>query len=174
MDQIIDNPEQEQISLPYAGFWIRVGASLIDGLIMGCIFGVVFLALFMDQLVEDIQSIKMIIVSETFIYFNYVTAITTALYVILMESSGKQGTLGKIAVGIKVGKENGERVTLVNALGRYVSKNFFVLIGSIPVLVQFGLLFNFLFIAGCLLVVWDKNKQALHDKIAKTYVFVKK
>ena len=74
-----------------------------------------------------------------------------------MESSAKQATLGKLAVGIKVGKENGEKLSFGNALGRYLSK----ILSAITLCIGF------------MMVGWDKKNQALHDKIAKTYVFKK-
>ncbi len=71
------------------------------------------------------------------------------------ESSEKQATLGKQAVGIKVGNANGEQITFANALGRYFGK------------IISGLLLGI----GFMMVGWDDRKQGIHDKLADTYVF---
>jgi uncharacterized RDD family membrane protein YckC len=64
--------------------------------------------------------------------------------------------LGKIAVGIKVGNERGEQISFGRALGRFLAKF---------ILPLFTLMISMLW-AG-----WDERKQALHDKLANTYVF---
>jgi uncharacterized RDD family membrane protein YckC len=71
-----------------------------------------------------------------------------------MESSRLQGTLGKLAVRIKVADRNGEQLTRPNALRRFLSK---ILSGTILSM-------------GFLMAGWDERKQALHDKIADTFV----
>ena len=72
-----------------------------------------------------------------------------------MESSSRQATLGKMGVGIKVGNANGQRITFVNALGRYLGK----ILSTLTLLIGF------------MMAGWDSKKQALHDKLASTYVF---
>ena len=56
MDGIIDNPESER-ELEYASFWMRVGASFIDGLILAFVFAIIFAALFLQQLTENWRDI---------------------------------------------------------------------------------------------------------------------
>lgn len=174
MDDIIDNPEEKTEVLDYASFWIRVGAFLIDEIILTFIIVCIFAGLFGAQLIEDWKSFKDIITTEKFAYFTYATATIRALYFIIMESTAKQATFGKMAVGIVVGKEYGERISLLNAFGRYIAKDFFILLLSFPLLSNMSMLFYFLYAAGFLLAIWDKQKQALHDKMAGTYVFLKK
>ena len=77
------------------------------------------------------------------------------VYVVGMESSSRQATLGKMAVGIKVGNAEGEQLSFANALGRYFAK----IVSAIILYIGF------------MMVGWDKKKQGLHDKIASTYVF---
>ena len=76
------------------------------------------------------------------------------LYCMVMESSERQGTFGKSAMGIKVVDENGNRLTLLKAIGRNCSK-------IISYLVVF---------LGFLWILFDKKKQGWHDKICKTMV----
>jgi uncharacterized RDD family membrane protein YckC len=174
MDGIIDSPENERGELEYASFWMRVAASFIDGLLLAVVFAFIFAALFLEQLTDDWKKIEELIFTQEFINFGYVTTIIGALYTIFMESSAKQATIGKMAMGIQVCNEYGERISVPNALIRYLAKNFFLLLLTIPLFSNLGMLFNFLYVAGCLLVIWDQHKQGLHDKLARTYVVLKK
>ncbi len=78
------------------------------------------------------------------------------IYWAVMESSRLQASLGKLALDIRVVDQEGNRLTLMRALGRNVSKVFSVL----TLLIGFAM-------AG-----WTKNKQALHDIIARCYIIL--
>ncbi|MFB8734274.1 RDD family protein [Bacillus sp. SL00103] len=73
--------------------------------------------------------------------FFYIGAIlvgivVTWLYYAIMESSKLQGTLGKMALGIKVTRVTGEKVTFGRATGRFFAKafvsNLYILATSLP------------------------------------------
>jgi uncharacterized RDD family membrane protein YckC len=81
-------------------------------------------------------------------------AILRWLYYALQESGANQATIGKKAMNIKVVNANGGRISIGQGLGRVISKNLSSLI---------------LFI-GFFMVLWDDDRQSLHDKIASTYV----
>jgi uncharacterized RDD family membrane protein YckC len=78
------------------------------------------------------------------------TTIAGWLYFALMESSAKGGTLGKMALGIKVTDTKGNRVTFGRATGRYFGK---IISGVI------------LYI-GFIMAGFTQQKQALHDIMA--------
>jgi uncharacterized RDD family membrane protein YckC len=140
IDEILDAPQVEVTRLQYAGFWIRTGAYLIDAIILGVagfIAGSVMAAMVDGILVQ---------------IFNLVIGV---LYFALMEGSSYQGTLGKMAVGIRVGDQRGEQISAGNAIGRYFAK----------------ILSAILLCIGFLMVAWDDKSQGLHDKLANTYVF---
>jgi uncharacterized RDD family membrane protein YckC len=142
IDQILDAPQAEAIRLEYAGFWIRTGAYLVDALILFAANFVIGLATAaaIPQVVGSIVSL-----------------ILGASYFALMEASEYQATLGKMAFGIKVGDQNGDQISVANAIGRYFAK---IISGLI------------LFI-GFMMVGWDEKNQGLHDKLASTFVFYK-
>ena len=142
MEQILDAPEASEQKMEYAGFWIRVGAAFIDGIIL----------LVVQQLVILVFGGSFSNPSGAAQGINMLVGI---LYTTLMESSEKQATLGKMAVGIKVGDEFGNRISFGNALGRYFAK----LVSVITLFIGF------------MMVGRDAKKQGLHDKIAGTYVF---
>ncbi len=76
------------------------------------------------------------------------------IYNAAMESSLKQATLGKMALGISVTNLSGQRISFWRASGRYFSKIFSSLILMI----------------GFIMPIFTKKKQALHDIIAKCLV----
>jgi uncharacterized RDD family membrane protein YckC len=71
-----------------------------------------------------------------------------------MESSGSQGTVGKIMCGLRVTDTQGQRISFGRATGRYLAKILSALT---------------LFI-GYLMVAWTRQKRGLHDFIAGTLV----
>jgi uncharacterized RDD family membrane protein YckC len=150
MEQILDLPSSGQRTLQYAGFWIRVAAYLIDTIViyfvMFALMAVVGIGAFTDP--TDVN--MSLLVGVYVVVFLGVIA-----YFVGMESSAKQATLGKMAVGIKVGDANGDRISAANAAGRFFSK----------------ILSGLILYIGYMMAGWDPKKQALHDKIAGTYVF---
>ncbi|MBS2009665.1 MAG: RDD family protein [Cyanobacteria bacterium SZAS TMP-1] len=139
----------------FAGFWKRVGAYLIDTIIVSLGIGLVsaiilFLLIFVvktdfgDRVVRSIASILLYLGS-----FGI-----TMLYHSLFESSAKQATPGKMALGIVVTDAAGRRITFLRALGR----NF----GRILSGLFFGL--------GYVICGFTARRQAIHDLVASTLV----
>jgi len=140
----------------YAGFWIRVAAALIDGIIIWIIFAVLVVVVgllgvgSLDSLVTAGESA----VITMAIVYNLLTIVAQWLYYALQESSGAQATLGKRAVGIVVTDLDGERVSFMRATGRYFGK----ILSSIILLIGF------------IMVAFTQKKQGLHDIVANTLV----
>lgn len=143
MEEILDLPSEgsNNRQLNYAGFWIRFAAYLID-LILVII--VMIILLFAFDMLETSEGIA-----------NLMSFSIMLVYYSVMESSSTQGTIGKMALKLKVGDKDGNRLTYMNALGRYFAK--------IPSSMILGI--------GYLMAGWDEKKRALHDKIADTYVY---
>ena len=76
------------------------------------------------------------------------------IYSIVMESSERQGTWGKVLMGLKVSDEKGNPITFSRSLVRNLSK--------ILSTATLGL--------GYLMGFFDKRQQCLHDRIAGTVV----
>lgn len=121
----------------YAGFWLRVGAALIDGLIM------LVPTLIINLIVGNNAAARI-----------FTSLLLPWLYSTLMESSSNQGTLGKMAVGIKVTDADGDQISFGRATGRYFSK----IISAIILYIGF------------IMVAFTGKKQGLHDIIAGTLV----
>jgi uncharacterized RDD family membrane protein YckC len=154
--------------LPYAGFWVRFVASLIDGLILGIPFLLVFLILFFlfggfRLLARSVPggppnaAFIGLIFSWFFIAFAF-GLVAQWLYFAGMESSARQATFGKAAMSLRVTGLEGQPLTFGHASGRFFSK---LISGMIP------------FAIGYIMAAFTEKKQALHDMIAGTLVLRK-
>jgi uncharacterized RDD family membrane protein YckC len=131
----------------YASFLDRVLASLIDGVILyiisalaGFAVGIVVATIGVTEGLQAIGSLVGLLVGWFYYAFS--------------ESSAKQATLGKQAMGITVTDMDGNRISFARATGRYFSK----WISAIILLI------------GYLMAAFTAKKQALHDIIAGTLV----
>lgn len=143
-EHILDTPVEAEQNFEYAGFWIRVGAYLIDGVILWIV-----------NLIIELLATGDFSFTDSNVPLALLSVVIGVLYFCSMESSARQATLGKMAVGIKVGNFRGEQISFGNALGRYFAK---ILSGII-----FGI--------GFMMIGWDAKKQGLHDRLADTYVY---
>lgn len=136
--------------MPYAGFWIRFGAYLIDAILLGIIGGIIggvfggAMAASGDPGVFTGGSILL----------NLVSLIIGIGYFAGMESSSWQATLGKKALGLVVTDVDGGRISLLNGVGRYFAK----ILSAVILLIGF------------IMVAFTDKKQGLHDLIAGTLV----
>jgi uncharacterized RDD family membrane protein YckC len=151
----------------YAGFWLRVVAYIIDGIILGAAHAIIFVPLFtmmgitafnrhIDfENMTDEQSAGMIMAMLSVFGATIIAvAIMGWLYYALMESSSKQATIGKMALGLKVTDLNGNRIDFMRATGRYFGKFISQLILCI----------------GYMMAGFTQKKQALHDILANCLV----
>ncbi|MCB0606341.1 MAG: RDD family protein [Lewinellaceae bacterium] len=156
MNEILDAPDARPYFRDYAGFWLRFAAYIIDGFIVTIVTYVVMFAI-LGALWAGAMSGGSI--NETGLMggmaLMYVIIIAGMwLYFALMESSAKQATLGKMAVGIKVVDEAGERISFGKASGRFFGK----IISGVIIYIGF------------IMAGFTERKQALHDMMAGTLV----
>ncbi len=146
---------------PYAGFWLRVVAHLIDDLLLGIGIGILvligvaivgvgtFRPMF-EGMNGDNPEMPAAMIS-TIILVAVAAVLLTWIYNAAMESSRHQGTLGKMALGLIVTDLQGRPIGFGHATGRYFAK---IITGLIP----FGI--------GYAMAGFTEKKQALHDMIA--------
>jgi uncharacterized RDD family membrane protein YckC len=147
----------------YAGFWLRLLAFLIDGVVMS--LGVVLVLIPLIFLTglgallsrihpdEEWNDAGVFLIVAVFFLFATVALAVTWLYHAWMESSEWQATAGKKALGLVVTDMAGQRVSFGRATGRHFAK-------IITNLVSFGIGL------GYLMAAFTAKKQALHDMIA--------
>lgn len=107
---------------------------------------IIFLFMFVELITETLD--------EALFYILFI--LTIWAYFVLQESSTLKSTVGKQAVNIIVTDLNGNRISFTQATKRFIMK----ILAVIP------------FFAGFLLILITSKKQAFHDIVAKTVVFV--
>jgi uncharacterized RDD family membrane protein YckC len=141
--QVLDHDSSGIHATEYAGFWNRFVAFLIDSMMVGIVSYTLAIVLYMDiSNSTPYQGFSFLI---QWIYFAY------------MESSQRQATFGKMALGIKVTNMNGERIGFAQATGRHFAKILSALI----------------LLIGFIMAAFTEKKQALHDILADTLVVKK-
>lgn len=110
------------------------------------IFVIILLFMFLELITETLD--------ETSFYILFV--LTMWAYFVFQESSTLKSTVGKQAVNIIITDLNGNRISFTQATNRFILK----ILSIIP------------FFAGLLLILFTSKKQAFHDIVAKTVVFV--
>jgi uncharacterized RDD family membrane protein YckC len=135
----------------YSGFWRRVGAALIDGLLLSVPTGIIGAIAGAGQFNAGVSYGYAPGVSALLNLLN--TVIGVAYYAILEGTRGQ--TVGKMAVGIKVvDADTGGFIGIPRGIGRYFARILSAIV--------LGL--------GYLWMLWDARKQCWHDKLVRSVV----
>jgi uncharacterized RDD family membrane protein YckC len=131
----------------YAGFWIRVGAALIDTVLLLLVFSVPLTLIYGS---DYWNSEEMVMGSWDFL-LTYVAPIVITVWF----WTKYLGTPGKMALRLRVvDADTGKAISAAKGVGRYLA----YYVSAIPL---------------CLGFIWvgiDKRKQGFHDKLAGTVV----
>lgn len=140
----------------YAGFWIRVVAALLDTFVV--FVGLLPIRMLLGSTATLLGTSWQMPTAKIFLMGRMLrigcAVVLAWLYRAGMESSSFQGTLGKMALQIKVVDLTGNRISFDRATARYLAK---ILSG-----ITLGI--------GYLMVGFTPRKQGLHDRIAGTLV----
>jgi uncharacterized RDD family membrane protein YckC len=155
-------------AVQHAGFWRRLGAFVIDWLIMSAVQWVLQLVLTgvgvinIDEFMKDFEANPDTVdwgpLLAMFWILGAVMFVVQILYFAIMESSKYQATLGKMVLGIVVTDTDGKRISFGRAIGRNLGK----------------IVSQIILFIGYLMVAFTEKKQGLHDIMAKCLVVVKK
>lgn len=152
----------------YAGFWLRVVAAIIDGLVLTIPMGLVVFLMMASALPSLMRSSDPMTVVMTLLprllMLLLIYLAGSWLYWGLLESSTWQATLGKMALGLYVTDLARNRATFGRTSGRFFAGRG---IGVIPYL---GGLY---FLISCIMAGFTEKKQALHDMMAGCLVLRK-
>jgi len=145
----VSTPLDDELAPEYVGFWSRVGASIIDTILMLAVTYPILYALY-GAAYFDVNKTESIAGMGDFLLsyiFPLVAVITFWVY--------KSATPGKMAIKAKiVDARTGQKPSTGQLIGRY----FGYFLSSLPL----GL--------GMFWIAWDKKKQGWHDKLAGTVV----
>jgi len=140
----------------YAGFWRRVAASIIDSFLISLVTLPVVIPLGLAAGVfgaahEDTGWVASLLLQ---VVVQCLSLLLTVTYFSCFHASRLMASPGKLAVGIKVVRSDGRRLTL----GRSIGRGF-----------AYYLSFLTLYI-GALMVAFTQRKQGLHDLVCDTLV----
>ncbi|MCW5744806.1 MAG: RDD family protein [Alphaproteobacteria bacterium] len=133
----------------YGGFWLRFVAYIIDSVVLNVVVFIISFAIGLalgaanrsdEQTAQAIGSVIGIILAW--------------LYFALQESSEAGATLGKRALGLRVLRGDGVRLSFGRATGRFFAK----FLSAVILLI------------GYIMAAFTERKRALHDMIADTVV----
>ncbi|HSR11608.1 MAG TPA: RDD family protein [Thermodesulfobacteriota bacterium] len=134
----------------YAGFWIRVGAKIIDQVILVVGGFIIGYALGATGILGRNYGLRYNVL------FNFIfMAIGLCYQTYFLGAFG--ATPGKMACGLRVARPDGEKIGYGRAFGRFFGE----LVSSIILCI------------GYLMVAFDPEKRALHDRICDTRVIKK-
>ena len=133
----------------YGGFWIRVGAKIIDWIILSIVnFVLSFVTVLVIGLWENETLAIILPILQNILAFAFNIVYVTYFL-------GKySATPGKMACGLKVVRPDGEKISYARACGRFFA----------------DMLSAMIFYVGYIMVAFDEEKRALHDHICDTRV----
>ena len=150
----------------YGGFWMRFGARMIDGIVLGVPF-LILAALLIPNLIRTQGAASnpalagIAAFGATFFLCYFV--MLTCYEVLFLRYRG--ATPGKMACGLRVVRSNGSSLGWGASIGRFVMWN--VVTSAIPYL-------NFiLMLISGIMAGTDGEKRALHDRVCDTRVVYK-
>jgi len=153
-------PPAQAVYSPYGGFWIRVVAALLDGVIVGAVtvpLGLIFLLPSILKIIQAAEHNQEPAIELFVPFFFLIPAVVLGvwLYEALLTSSSWQGTVGKRVLRLKVTDLAGNKISFARATGRFFAKLLFRLILTSLVYI---------------VVAFTERKQGLHDLVAGTLV----
>jgi|JI10StandDraft_1071094.scaffolds.fasta_scaffold124152_3 uncharacterized RDD family membrane protein YckC len=145
----------------YAGFWRRLTAAILDQVVLAVarafIYGILGLILYASIYLFEIKENHILIYAVFGGCIFLMNIWLTWIYFALMESSSLQGTLGKLALGVRVFHNTDQRaLTFEEATKRYFAK----------------ILSRWTLLIGYILCAFSSKKQALHDFIGNSVLVI--
>ena len=133
--------------LTYAGFWPRAGAQIIDGILIMAVTSPLLVMIYGREYWESLDRVT----GSADLLMSWIFPVVA----VIVFWQVRQATPGKMAIGAKiVDARSGEKPTLTQFIVRYFA--YYVSIVT--------------FMLGIIWVAFDRRKQGLHDKLARTVV----
>lgn len=147
----VEQTNPNDVTIKYAGFWVRVAAAIIDNILLLLVTMPLLYAVYGPAYFSLERSSSGI--------FDILVSYILPIVAILLFWTYKQATPGKMLFSTKiVDAKTGDKPSLGQWVIRYI--------GYIPSTLILGL--------GLLWVGWDSRKQGWHDKMAGTVVVYKR
>lgn len=148
----------------YAGFWIRLGARFVDGIVFAVPYFVLAALLIPSFYKSTVQGKPDPLTGFYFLSLLLIGFVIGAVYEVLMLKN-KGATLGKMACGLKVIRSDGQELGWGTCFGRFFMWN--IVTSGVPYL-NF-----FLMTITSIMIGVDAEKRAIHDRVCDTRVVYK-
>lgn len=154
--------------VPYAGWGTRLGGYLIDVVIFIPVLAVLYIA-FRHTHTLEVHFMTRRNGSQTrrslSLLSPLITAVAFVVYATILCGAARGQTVGMMAVGVRVVRdESHDALGYGRALWRAFVEQFLRILGTVTLILGVIWLLDMLF------PLWDKKRQTLHDKLAKTVV----
>ncbi|MDQ0159377.1 RDD family protein [Alkalibacillus salilacus] len=130
-----------------AGFWIRLVASIVDSIAVGAVLALLSAAIYGEFVLDEYTPLDLL----------------NLLYFLILPVVWYGYTLGKRAMGIRIARLDGEKVTIGTMLLRQ-------LVAGIVYALTLGLAA----LVSAIMVGVREDKRSMHDFMANTYVTYEK
>ena len=152
-------PPQASAGIPvgYGGFWRRLIAAVIDGMLLAFVFVPLRVSIGFPLLFgmhDGMDSGALWSLLSAGMILNLVQAMIAWVYFSLMHSSSRQASLGMMAMGLRIATVDGRRISFARATGRFLAT----------------WISNLTFGIGYLIMLFTERRQTLHDLIAGTVI----
>nr|WP_062047528.1 RDD family protein [Bacillus sp. JCM 19034] len=143
-----------------AGFWIRLGASILDSIFLAIAFSILLLFIPFpgaDVVVYNFEDI--IIYTQAEILSQAFSGVGQLVYMVILPVVWYGFTVGKRICGVRIVKLDGSKL----GIGAMILR-------AVIALVLYTISFGLLVIVSGLMVMIRRDKRSIHDFIAGTYV----
>lgn len=140
---VISSQGEFDLIMDAAGFWVRLGAAIVDGIFITIVLGFAGLLLYNQFFIEGYSFID----------------ILSIMYYLLLPIFWYGYTVGKKALGIRIARVDGEKLGFGTMFMREVVANL-----------VYVLTFGIGIIISAFMVCIRNDKRSIHDLIAGTYV----
>jgi uncharacterized RDD family membrane protein YckC len=175
-------PDGEELS----GWWRRLVAYLLDGIILGVLTSIVALPWVRQvsdaygRLIDEVlaaaeqgsgevpgQAEFIAEIAGPLFTISIIALVISLVYNVIF-LRWKAATPGKLALGLRIRlRETPGPLSFATIAKRWVAQNAYAVLSYVPVL---GFLAGLYYLLDHLWPVWDSRRQALHDKLAATNV----
>ena len=154
--------------MPYAGWGTRLGGYLIDAIIFIPVLVVLYVVLRHTHTLEVHLMTRRNgthVRRSVSLLAPLITAGLFVIYATVMYGGARGQTVGMMAVGVRVVRDEAhDALGYGRALWRASVEQFLRILATVTVILGIIWLLDMLF------PLWDKKRQTLHDKLAKTVV----
>lgn len=176
-------PAPQQVDPDLASFWARLGAYLIDWLIIILPIELVVVGIWMALNADLVNSLaERMATGDTAALGDLIEAEVGPILIVSLLTGpawfcyeyfmlrARSATAGMLALGIRVVPEGGDPGTKLPQRSLFIRATVFGVVHLLAAVPVVGTVVNLVFLIGCLAMLFDPGGRAWHDRLAHTQV----